>query len=77
MNHLLDGLILAEGDTGIARFWCGCCGRNFRAHLDAVVQVDHKFVCGHCIRSANPERLRRGLKPIPLLPGSALEDGQD
>jgi hypothetical protein len=63
----LSHVIIVEGDTGIARFWFGRCGQNFRARLDSVTQVDKQPICEACIDWANPQRAALGFQPIPII----------
>ena len=69
----LSGMIVAEGDTGIARFWCGQCGQNFRARIDSVVSKDGIPFCLRCVEAAQPLRKARGLEPIRVIPDAYLE----
>ena len=66
MNFLLTHVILAEGDTGMARFWCACCHQSFRARMDRVTCCDKQPICLPCIERYNPERAKLGLVAMPL-----------
>lgn len=63
----LSGIIIAEGDTGIAVFFCGVCHRSFRAELARVTTANKQPVCLPCIEDANPKREKLGLPPIPFV----------
>ncbi len=60
----LSNLIIAEGDTGWAVFWCAVCNQNFRARMDAVVTANKQPICVTCIKEYNPKRAALGLPPI-------------
>jgi hypothetical protein len=70
----LSGIIIAEGDTGIARFWCCVCGHNFRAELARVTMANKQPVCLSCIKKANPQRVKLGMSPIPFAADAYLSD---
>ena len=69
MNDLMTGMIIAEGDTGIARFFCYQCGESFRADMDRVARInqgpDSRYFCLGCVDLAN---ITRGQMGRPLLP---------
>ena len=62
----LSNVILAEGDSGIAVFWCCNCKQSFRARMDSVTMADKQPVCLKCIEHVNPIRVARGMAPIPF-----------
>jgi len=66
MSYPLSNLIIAEGDTGIARFFCGHCGQSFRAEMDRVTMFEHVPLCLTCIDEANPKRAALGYILIPV-----------
>ena len=67
-------VIILEGDTGIARMFCGHCGGSFRGYLNAVTTANKQPICLGCILEAQPQRVARGLRPIPVNTDAYLED---
>lgn len=63
---MLSGIFIMEGDTGIARMWCACCGKSFRGVVARVTSADNQPICLACVERANPLRVERGLPPAPL-----------
>jgi len=53
---------------------CIACGKVFSFHPNkvpsAVVNGRREPVCRECVEKANPEREKRGLPPITILPGA-------
>ena len=73
----MKNVIIMEGDTGVARMSCGCCGRSFRAILSSVTTADKSPVCLPCIEQANPIRLERGMPAIPFSRAAYLSDSEE
>ena len=61
----LSNVIIAEGDSGIARFWCAVCHQSFRGVISRVTCANKQPICIPCIERYNPERQKVGLGPIP------------
>jgi len=59
-------MIFVEGDTGVARMFCGCCNSTFRAYLDRVTTANKRPICKTCIEYFNPRRVEIGLPPMPF-----------
>ena len=70
----MENVIIMEGDTGVARMSCGCCGRSFRAYVSRVTTADKSPVCLPCIIKANPIRIERGMGAIPYDKYAYLSD---
>lgn len=53
---------------------CFSCGEMFTFNADKVpsivVKGEREPICQSCVIKANPERVRRGLAPITVLPGA-------
>ena len=53
---------------------CYTCGYLFTSNPSlvpvAVVEGERFPVCRSCVEQANPERVKRGLQPITILPGA-------
>jgi len=74
MSTQLSGIIIAEGDTGIARFFCGVCGSSFQAEIARVTTANKQPICLPCINRYNPQRVKLGMPPIPLAIEAYLPD---
>jgi hypothetical protein len=63
---MLSDIIIAEGDTGTAIFFCAACDKRFRAHMSRVTTAGKQPICLACVDTANPIRAAVGLPLIPL-----------
>lgn len=61
----LSNMIFVEGDTGIARMYCGVCNSTFRAVLSQVTTANKQPICSECIEKYNPLRIAKGLPAMP------------
>ena len=68
----MQNIIIAEGETGIAIFFCGVCGKEFRAKMGQVTTANEQVICLQCIEEANSKRTEMGLSPIPFYRGAYL-----
>lgn len=69
----LSNMIIAEGDTGIARMFCGVCNGTFRAVLSQVTTANKQPVCSKCIEHFNPLRIAKGLPAMPFIKSAYLQ----
>jgi len=73
----MTNVIIMEGDTGVARFFCGNCGKSFRAIPSLVTTANKSPICLDCIVWANPQRLAAGIPAIPFNRAAYLSDTEE
>ena len=73
----MKNLIIAEGDSGVARFFCAVCGVSFRAKMSMVTTANKQPVCLSCIEDANPKRVALGLPAIQYVKSAYLTETQE
>jgi len=68
----MSGVMIAMGG-------CYVCKRLFSFNPNRVpslvTAMGREPVCRECIERANPERVKRGIPPIPILPGAYEAEG--
>jgi hypothetical protein len=70
----LSSVIIMEGDSNIARLFCGVCNNDFRADVSRVANVKGTPVCLQCIDDANPKRKAMGLPELNVIRDAYLND---
>lgn len=73
----MTNMMIAEGDTGVGRFFCGCCGSSFRAYFHSVTTANKSPICLPCIKSANPKRIKMGMPAIPYKESAYLSEYEE
>jgi transcription elongation factor Elf1 len=73
----LSGVIIMEGDTNIARLFCGQCGKSFRANINRVASIQNVPFCRKCIDNANVLRKDRGMSALQYDPSAYYSNDHD
>ena len=77
MINNLSGVIIMEGDTNVARLFCGQCGKSFRANILRVASLQNVPFCRECIDDANVLRQELGFPALQYDPTAYYSDSEE